>query len=78
MLGIIANCCGYSHHLDFTALGSKNYDLHAAILTLILLNGEILSNNDTDDSPYNGTVLDLLDILRFRNFDVTVDIKEYT
>lgn len=78
ILGIIANCCGYSYRLDSQALKEEKYNLDAAVLTLILLNGEILRNDDTPYATQETSFFDLTDRLRFQDFDSTVDTKEYT
>ncbi|RFU80417.1 hypothetical protein TARUN_1806 [Trichoderma arundinaceum] len=48
-LPIIANCCQYSERLDSTKLQARGHSLSLSILTLCLINGEILSNHRLDD-----------------------------
>ncbi|SCV31966.1 uncharacterized protein FFFS_03065 [Fusarium fujikuroi] len=43
-LAIIANCCQYTKRLDSTQLQRDNHSLSLSLLTLVLMNGEILDN----------------------------------
>ena len=44
-LPIVANCCQYSERLDSTKLRAEGHSLSLSILTLCLINGEVLSNH---------------------------------
>ncbi|KAG5757525.1 hypothetical protein H9Q72_014334 [Fusarium xylarioides] len=44
ILAIIANCCQYANRLNSAELQSEKHSLSLSILALILMNGEILSN----------------------------------
>ncbi|GAP85934.1 putative HET-domain-containing protein [Rosellinia necatrix] len=44
-LAIAANCCGYTMRLDTMALNKCGSSLSLSILTLCLMNGEIMENN---------------------------------
>ncbi|KAF4444198.1 hypothetical protein FACUT_779 [Fusarium acutatum] len=47
-LAIIANCCQYAKRLNSAQLQADKHSLSLSILTLILMNGEILSNHRRD------------------------------
>ncbi|KAF5230747.1 hypothetical protein FANTH_13739 [Fusarium anthophilum] len=47
-LAIIANCCQYANRLNSAQLQADKHSLSLSILTLILMNGEILSNGPRD------------------------------
>ncbi|KAF4497070.1 hypothetical protein FAGAP_6765 [Fusarium agapanthi] len=47
-LAIIANCCQYTNRLNSAQLQADKHSLSLSILTLILMNGEILSNSPQD------------------------------
>ncbi|KAF5687111.1 transcriptional regulatory moc3 [Fusarium circinatum] len=47
-LAIIANCCQYTNRLNSAQLQADKHSLSLSILTLILMNGEILSNSPRD------------------------------
>ncbi|RBR10324.1 hypothetical protein FVER53590_12429 [Fusarium verticillioides] len=47
-LAIIANCCQYTNRLNSAQLQSDKHSLSLSILTLVLMNGEILSNHAQD------------------------------
>jgi len=78
ILAIIANCCGYSVRLNATSLQALGCSLSAAVLTLLLLNGEILRNDHGPRLPMDVDLYDLLSRLSFRSFESMVDVKEYT
>ncbi|KAJ3579721.1 hypothetical protein NPX13_g844 [Xylaria arbuscula] len=44
-LAIAANCCGFTIRLDTTALNKRGSSLSLSMLTLCLLNGEIIENH---------------------------------
>ncbi|KAK1973625.1 hypothetical protein LZ30DRAFT_742975 [Colletotrichum cereale] len=46
-LAITANCCQYSRRLDTTDLRQKTASLSLSILTMCLINGEILDNSNS-------------------------------
>lgn len=48
-VAIIANCCQYANRLNSAQLQSDRHSLSLAILTLVLMNGEILSNHPRDN-----------------------------
>jgi hypothetical protein len=54
LLAIAANCCGYSTRLNTTDLKNIKYSLSLSILTLYLLNEEIIRNGriNSMDTPY--------------------------
>lgn len=78
ILAIIANCCGYSVRLDANALKAHGYSLDAAVIVLLLLNGEILQHEDASHLSSQVNVVDLASQSSFRNFRSMVDVKEYT
>ncbi|KAF5618408.1 hypothetical protein F25303_13023 [Fusarium sp. NRRL 25303] len=47
-VAIIANCCQYANRLNSAQLQSDKHSLSLTILTLVLMNGEILSNHPGD------------------------------
>ncbi|KAH7243971.1 heterokaryon incompatibility protein-domain-containing protein [Fusarium solani] len=47
-LAIIANCCQYINRLDSRELQQSGYSLSLSLLTLCLVNGEILSNHPAE------------------------------
>lgn len=47
-LAIIANCCQYVNRLDSSELRTRGYSLSLSLLSLCLVNGEILSNHPMD------------------------------
>ncbi|KAG4272608.1 hypothetical protein FPRO04_10350 [Fusarium proliferatum] len=47
-VAIIANCCQYANRLNSAQLQSDKHSLSLTILTLVLMNGEILSNHPED------------------------------
>ncbi|KAF5983438.1 transcriptional regulatory protein moc3 [Fusarium bulbicola] len=47
-LAIIANCCQYTKRLNSAQLQGNNHSLSLSLLTLVLLNGEILRNHPRD------------------------------
>lgn len=47
-VAIIANCCQYANRLNSAQLQSDKHSLSLTILTLVLMNGEILSNHPRD------------------------------
>ncbi|KAH7161797.1 heterokaryon incompatibility protein-domain-containing protein [Dactylonectria macrodidyma] len=47
-LAIIANCCQYFNRLDSSKLQASGHSLSLSLLTLCLVNGEILYNHPTD------------------------------
>ncbi|KAG4286380.1 hypothetical protein FPRO06_07640 [Fusarium proliferatum] len=47
-VAIIANCCQYANRLNSALLQSDKHSLSLTILTLVLMNGEILSNHPGD------------------------------
>ncbi|KAF5715486.1 hypothetical protein FGLOB1_3019 [Fusarium globosum] len=47
-VAIIANCCQYTNRLNSAQLQSDRHSLSLTILTLVLMNGEILSNHPED------------------------------
>ncbi|KAF5982128.1 hypothetical protein FCOIX_3892 [Fusarium coicis] len=47
-LAIIANCCQYTNRLNSAQLQSDKHSLSLSMLTLVLMNGEILSNYAQD------------------------------
>ncbi|KAF5723465.1 hypothetical protein FMUND_1789 [Fusarium mundagurra] len=47
-LAIIANCCQYTKRLNSTQLQRDNNSLSLSLLTLVLMNGEILRNHPRD------------------------------
>ncbi|KAF5627834.1 uncharacterized protein FTJAE_9102 [Fusarium tjaetaba] len=47
-LAIIANCCQYANRLNSAQLQADKNSLSLSILTLVLMNGEILSNHPRD------------------------------
>lgn len=78
ILAIIANCCGYSVRLDADRLRRAGYNLSAAVLALVLLNGEILHNDVRVTWSGDANILDVLASLAFRGFTSVVDVKEFT
>ncbi|KAF4948194.1 hypothetical protein FGADI_9822 [Fusarium gaditjirri] len=48
-LAIIANCCQYTKRLNSKQLRSSNHSLSLSLLTLVLVNGEILRNHPQDE-----------------------------
>ncbi|KAL7759185.1 hypothetical protein ACKLNR_011612 [Fusarium oxysporum f. sp. zingiberi] len=47
-LAIIANCCQYTKRLNSTQLQGNKHSLSLSLLTLVLINGEILRNHPQD------------------------------
>ncbi|KAJ4037823.1 hypothetical protein NW761_006286 [Fusarium oxysporum] len=47
-LAIIANCCQYTKRLNSTQLQGNKHSLSLSLLTLVLMNGEILRNHPQD------------------------------
>ncbi|EMT67739.1 hypothetical protein FOC4_g10005848 [Fusarium odoratissimum] len=47
-LAIIANCCQYAKRLNSTQLQGNKHSLSLSLLTLVLMNGEILRNHPRD------------------------------
>ncbi|KAK5077800.1 hypothetical protein LTR70_009395 [Exophiala xenobiotica] len=78
ILAVIANRCGYSVRLDAKRLKASGYSLNAAVLALLLLNGEILHNENVSLSSPEAGFVALATRLSFRNFRSMVDAKEYT
>ncbi|RKK08838.1 hypothetical protein BFJ66_g9106 [Fusarium oxysporum f. sp. cepae] len=48
-LAIIANCCQYTKRLNSTQLQGNKHSLSLSLLTLVLMNGEILRNHPQDE-----------------------------
>ncbi|KIX96810.1 uncharacterized protein Z520_07530 [Fonsecaea multimorphosa CBS 102226] len=77
-LAIVANCCDYSERLNTKKLQSSNLSLSLALLTLYLLNGEILMNgrggggSGSDIAPLNSTIFDFLKTQSLSNFSSPV------
>ncbi|KAK2601579.1 hypothetical protein QQS21_004897 [Conoideocrella luteorostrata] len=68
-LAIVANCCQYSVRLDIPRLVQEEQSASLSMLTMCLLNGEILRNDDgCRGSLLQMTVSDLLQAQSFRGF----------
>jgi len=66
-LAIMANCCGYATRLHVERLEAAGFrSLSLAVLTLFILNGEILRN---DQGAHADTVLDFVKKHSFQSFD---------
>ncbi|KAI2614674.1 uncharacterized protein GGS25DRAFT_472680 [Hypoxylon fragiforme] len=57
-LAIAANCSGYSTRLDTNSLNHDGSSLSLSILTLYLLNGEIIENDPKRSNHHRGGTLD--------------------
>lgn len=78
ILPIIANCCGYPARLDARKLQDSGYSLSAAVLALVILNGEVLHNTGASCLSADTDIFKLLNCLAFRNFGSMADVKEFT
>ncbi|KAK9779121.1 putative Heterokaryon incompatibility domain-containing protein [Seiridium cardinale] len=69
-IAIVANCCKYSIRLDELSLKEQGFSLSLSMLTMFLLNGEILYNDpfEMDKHFERYTVSQLLNMQSFKGF----------
>ncbi|KAL6405849.1 hypothetical protein AUP68_10988 [Ilyonectria robusta] len=67
-LAVVANCCQYPVRLDVEELQRKKHSLSLSMLVMSLLNGEILSNGRSCESPSQMTVSKFLKAQSFKGF----------
>ncbi|KIW97349.1 uncharacterized protein Z519_02741 [Cladophialophora bantiana CBS 173.52] len=77
-LAIVANCCAYSVRLRTKTLQDGNYSLSLALLTLYLLNGEILMNSGSSAAPLDNTIFDFLKAQSLDSFSPPTDHQQLT
>jgi hypothetical protein len=79
LLAIAANCCGYSNYLITTRLKAMKCSLSLSILTLYLLNGEIIWNNTTSGiDALRDNIFDFLKEQSLNNFNLPIAKRELT
>jgi len=79
LLAIAANCCGYSNRLITTDLKTIKCSLSLSILTLYLLNGEIIFNDQmVSKGTLPNNIFDFLKKQSLDNFDPPVVDKQLT
>ncbi len=78
ILAIAANCCDYSVRLSTKSLRDTSCSLSISVLALYLLNGEIIMNNQHDESLLSRNIFNYLPLLALDNFDPPVESKELT
>ncbi|KAL7623278.1 hypothetical protein AAE478_006959 [Parahypoxylon ruwenzoriense] len=67
-LSIAANCCGYPDRLDVHELRQRNYSPSLSMLTMCLLNGQILHNGLASRPPASTTISGFLESYIFNEF----------
>ena len=67
-LAIVANCCQYPVRLDIQELAQKEQSVSLSMLTMCLLNGEILWNKEANGSLFHMTVSEFLRSQSFKGF----------
>ncbi|KAI0160370.1 heterokaryon incompatibility protein-domain-containing protein [Xylariaceae sp. FL1272] len=73
-LAIVANCCNYTARLDTVALNKRGSSLSLSLLTLYMLNGEILENSPRRSrGALNNTIYEYLAKQSLRSFRPPVD-----
>lgn len=77
-LAIAANCCDYSIRLNTKKLKKTSCSLSISILALYLLNGEIIKNDENDESLLSENIFSYLRQIAFDRFDPPVESKELT
>lgn len=78
LLAIAAGCCDYSIWLNTKSLKGTSCSLSISILTLYLLNGEIIKNDENDESLLSEKFFSYLRQIAFDRFDPPVESKELT
>lgn len=78
LLAIAANCCDYSIRLNTKSLKGTSCSLSISILALYLLNGEIIRNDENDESLLSENIFSYLRQIAFDRFDPPVESKELT
>ena len=76
LLAIAANCCNYPMRLNTKSLDSSSCNLSISVLALYLLNGEIIMNNNYDETLLSKNIFDYLQLLALDSFDPPVRSKE--
>lgn len=77
-LAIAANCCDYSIWLNTKSLKGTSCNLSISILALYLLNGEIIKNDENDESLLSEKIFSYLRQIAFDRFDPPVESEELT
>lgn len=78
LLAIAANCCDYSIRLNTKSLKGTSYSLSISILALYLLNGEIIRNEEDDQSLLSEDIFSYLRQIAFDRFDPPVESNKLT
>ena len=78
LVAIAANCCDYSFRLSTKSLSRTSYSLSISILALFPLNGEIIMNQELDESLLSKNIFDYLRLLSLDSFDPPVQRQQLT
>ena len=78
LLAIAANCCDYSIRLNAKSLKRTFCSLSISTLALYLLNGEIIKNDENDESLLSEKIFSYLRQIAFDRLHPPVESKELT